>query len=185
MFASSPSPNHRRKEPAMTTHENTRLIPLTQGQLALVDFDDFEKLKGRRWSANKDKGGCFYAVEHKKIKGKKIMNQMHREIVGAKSNEIVDHINHNTLDNRKENLRACSVSENHMNRKKLSGSTSRFKGVYFKKSISKFVARIYKNYKTTELGCYKSEIDAAKAYDAKAIELFGEFALTNKMLGLY
>jgi len=92
--------------------------------------------------------------------------------------KAVDHINHNILDNRKSNLRLCTIQKNSFNRRK-TGQTSKYKGIYFDKSHSKFKSQIKFNKKTYNLGRYYSEIEAARAYDAKAKELFKEFACLN------
>jgi len=106
---------------------------------------------------------------------------------------VVDHINHNTLDNRKKNLRICSQHANCVNRqaakRRSPNRASIFKGVYKTHSRSRGIyqrrerrlweARIFCKGVRYLLGCYKEEIDAARAYDAKARELFGEFACLN------
>lgn len=89
----------------------------------------------------------------------------------------IDHINHNRLDNRKENLRECSSEENGRNKSKRSGTYSKFLGVT--KSRKKWMAQIEKDGKSTYLGVFDSEYEAAKVYDKKAIEIFGEFASLN------
>jgi hypothetical protein len=91
----------------------------------------------------------------------------------------VDHINGDGLCNLRENLRLCTHSENLHNRGKQINNTSGYKGVYFHKQSKKFTAKIRLEGKTTSLGYYDSPIEAAQAYDAKAREIFGEFARTN------
>ena len=92
----------------------------------------------------------------------------------------VDHINHDTLDNRKINLRICTVAENQYNQQiKNVKKTSKYKGVSWSPRHKSFRADIYKGEGHWFLGYYKDEFEAAQAYDKKAIELFGEFARPN------
>jgi len=94
---------------------------------------------------------------------------------------VVDHINGNTLDNRKQNLRICEQRFNAMNRgtRKPEGKTSRFKGVHLDKKSGLWVAAIRKDGHRTSLGYFDREIDAALAYNQAAPEYFGEFAQLN------
>ena len=94
--------------------------------------------------------------------------------------KIVDHINGNTFDNRKCNLRIVNRNQNVWNRSKQnSKTTSKYKGVSYRKDISKWHSRIKFNYKLIHLGHFKNEVDAALAYNNKATELFGEYAKLN------
>ncbi len=94
---------------------------------------------------------------------------------------VVDHINHNGLDNRKENLRICTVAENCRNSRpsKRKNKLSKYKGVSFDKKRKVYRVLIWHNKKQYFLGTFKNETEAAKAYDRKARELFGEFAYLN------
>ena len=94
-------------------------------------------------------------------------------------NEEVDHINNNGLDNRRCNLRLATRQQQNMNRKKLKGCSSRYKGVYWAKNRKKWCVRIEFNAKVMFLGYFESEIKAGKAYDEAAIKYFGEFARLN------
>lgn len=90
----------------------------------------------------------------------------------------IDHIDHNGLNNQSHNLRAVTRSENHMNKRKLEGASSRFKGVYWYKSAKKWQSQIKRNQKEMYIGLFIDEVDAAKAYDTKARELgWPEFGL--------
>ncbi len=151
-----------------------KTIPLTQGKVAIVDDEDYEELSKYNWSALRGGSGVYYA---RRKKDKKMLI-MHRIILNAKYGEMVDHINHNGLDNRKENLRICTNSQNQMNRKRNIG-VSKYKGVHWSKHSNKWRARITKNGKNAHLGLFGSEKDAARAYNKKATILFGEFALLN------
>jgi hypothetical protein len=159
-------------------------IKLTQDKWALVDDEDYDRLNEHKWYADKDGNDKFY-VKRNGNKQKKI--RMHREITNAPKGKVVDHINGNPLDNRKENLRVCSQQENCMNRRHRTDNKSGYKGVrYMKKTkgmineLSKpWMAQIKFNQKVIYLGMYKTKEEAARAYDQKAVELFGEFAQLN------
>lgn len=93
-------------------------IQLTQGKVAIVDDDDFEYLSQWKWQAGRQKNiGSFYAVRTDKGGGKKNTILMHRVVMKTPSNLQCDHIHHNTLDNRKSELRNCTRSENQRNRR--------------------------------------------------------------------
>lgn len=156
--------------------EGARLIPLTQDKFAIVDAEDYELLSRYNWYAAKDKRS-YYAVRN--VKRSRIQIRMHRIILNAPPGLLVDHINHNGLDNRKANLRLCTPFQNSFNQRPRRGTSSEYKGVHFYKRLKKFMASITLNQKRYHLGYFKSEIDAAKAYDRKAMELFGRFAYLN------
>lgn len=149
-------------------------IQLTQGQVALVDDEDFESLNQFKWCAHKH-GNTFYAVRSIYANGKQSI-YMHGAIMGGKG---VDHIDGCGLNNQKSNLRLCTQSQNNMNRNKQGNTSSVYKGVYFSKRDKKWMARIKINRKFIYLGLYNTEVEAAKAYNTKAIELFCEFANLN------
>jgi len=154
----------------------SKLIPLTRGYEAIVDDEDFEWLSQFKW--------CYstgYAVRKKNYK----LLMMHREIMQTPLDMDTDHINRNRLDNRRSNLRIVTTSQNLMNRAKMVGhSTSIYKGV------SKLTPRetqrrnpwracIRIDSRLVHIGLFLDEIEAARAYDAKAREVFGEFAFLN------
>lgn len=142
---------------------------------ALVD-DDFE-LSGNKFVSSQC-GKKFYAARNKRIDGKNKREFLHRIIMEAGIGDIVDHKNRDTLDNRKENLRICTQSQNCANSaKKL--SSNKYKGVTFHKRLNKFSVRLMVNYKNLYFGLFRNEIDAAKKYDEVAKKYFGEFARTN------
>jgi hypothetical protein len=157
-----------------------RRIPLTQGRYAIVDPDDFERLNKHKWHAVRQ-NNTFYAIRCIGPKKNRIRIRMHREIIRPPDHLVVDHINHNGLDNRKANLRPATRAQNNYNRLaiKRKGSTSKYKGVAWKKDKNKWRARIHFNGKLIFLGYFKDEIQAAKAYDKAAKKYYGQFACLN------
>lgn len=160
----------------------SKLIPLTKGHFAIVDDEDFERLKAFRWHAKVCNGTC-YAIRSERVGGRMKTVPMHREIFGAEGMRV-DHRNRNGLDNRRENLRHANASQNGINRGPQKNNTSGFKGVCFDKSVGKWLSKIKKNGRAINLGRFDNPKLAAAAYDKKAIELHGEFAVTNLQLGL-
>src|SRR6185369_1147212 len=103
---------------------------------------------------------------------------LHRIIADAKPGQIVDHINGDTLDNRRSNLRLCTTAENNRNTRG-KNPKSGFKGVYPQFGTNTWQAKITVAGKVLCLGTFKEKEDAAKCYDLAAREHFGEFARTN------
>lgn len=154
-------------------------VPLHGGHMAIVDTADFGLVSAYRWHADIRPAGIIYVRANEPRRGQSCRTLlMHRLILGFPPS-LIDHRNGVTTDNRRCNLRTCTFSQNFMNRKKQPGLTSRFKGVYWDKSRSRWGARIKMNRKTTFLGRFLIEEDAARAYDVAALELFGDFARLN------
>ena len=146
--------------------------------MALVDDCDYEWLNQWKWYAHKQRS-TYYAIRNgRRTATKRQRFFMHRVIMDAPKGMQVDHINHNGLYNRRCNLRLCTNSQNQHNRKPQSGK-SRFKGVSLDKRTNKWQVQIQHNNKRLRLGLFDNEIEAAKAYDAKAEELHREFACLN------
>lgn len=110
--------------------------------------------------------------------------RLHRYVTNALPGEEVDHKDGNKLNNTKENLRRCTKAQNMCNSVKYSTNKSGYKGVSFHKRSGKWQSTIMKNQKKIYIGLFDTPQEAAQAYDNKAKELFGEFAKTNKDLGL-
>jgi hypothetical protein len=151
----------------------TKTINLTnnKGQ-AIVDDADFEWLNKYKWRLS----NAGYADRNTFISGQASIS-MHRQILGLEygDGKECDHINGDRLDNRRENLRIVTRQQNSWNRIKSVGCTSQYKGVHWSARNKKWKSAIRRKH----LGTFTDEADAARAYDAAARELFGEFAHLN------
>ena len=160
-------------------------IPLTRGLVAIVDDEDFEWLNQWKWCARRrlDERTQYAGRQtpDPTRRAKQRMVFMHRLIVECPDGMVVDHINGNGLDNRRSNLRICTHAENLRNRGGNRGSTSKYKGVSrcAGSRSNPWQALIESNRKKYLLGYFPTEEAAARAYDAKALELHGAFARTN------
>lgn len=154
-----------------------RIIPLTQGQMAQVDDEDFERFSKYRWRALRT-SNTFYAVRWGSEPNHHIM--MHHEVLGESpgSGYEVDHRDGSGVNNQQLNLRWVTNKQNQMNRRSFIG-TSQYKGVCWNKASRKWQTQIRVNSRLKYLGRFDSEEDAARAYDAAALEHFGEFARLN------
>lgn len=156
-----------------------KLIELSQGQFARVDDSKFNYLNQFEWSAYKD-GSTFYAKRHVMRQRKRTTISMHREIMDAKWNEIIDHKDGDGLNCQEHNLRRATRSQNGANRNPSKTGASKYLGVSVTKE-NNWKARIRKDKKQITIGIFTDEIEAARAYNDKAIELHGEFAKINKI----
>lgn len=155
-------------------------IPLTQGYFALVDNEDYQWLTQYEWRIIIERHRYYYAGRSAKENWRKCI-LMHRVILNVPKGLQTDHINHNGLDNRKANLRIVTNTQNQYNQQPQRRNTSsRYKGV--KRKGNRWEAAIKHNRKEIFIGSFINEIDAAKAYDKKATELFGEYAWLNSMI---
>lgn len=154
----------------------TREIPLTRGMVALVDDEDYGWLSQWKWYYS----GRGYVCRNVRRDGKNVLLPMHRVIMGEPVGLEVDHKNHNKLDCRRANLRIATHAQNQQNGKKQKTNTSsRYKGVSRHRRTTRWVGGIGYRGRWTYLGVFLTEEDAARAYDAKACEYFGEFACLN------
>jgi hypothetical protein len=156
-----------------------KYIPLTRGSVALVDDEDYDFLMQWKWVESRG-----YAIRRPYM-GKKPNGQsrwgktimMHRVINSTPEGLDTDHINRDTLDNRRQNLRSATVSQNMGNQRPQIGKTSSYKGVYLDRGMWR--AAIQCNKKGKKLGYFLTEEAAAIAYNEAAKKLFGEFARLN------
>ena len=156
-------------------------IQLTQGKVALVDDSDFEYLNQFKWHVNKQ-GNTYYVIRYKRtLLKKRVYESMHRLIMKPDKGFVIDHLDGNGLNNQRNNIRICTVSQNSMNRNKTVKNKSGFKGVIWWERNSTWKAEIRLNKKKIYLGYYENIIDAAKAYNDGAIKYHGEFAKLNKI----
>ena len=156
-------------------------IQLTQGKVALVDDEDYEYLMQWKWYVNNFRGKSYAVRNFKIAKGNRTAILMHREIMIPKKGFVIDHVDSNTLNNLKNNLRICTQGENLTNQKIYKNNKSGYKGVYLCKKGNKYKAEIRKNNIKYFLGFYIEIKDAARAYNEAAIKYHGEFANLNKI----
>lgn len=150
----------------------TAQIALPAGHLLLVDEADAHHFIARPWHAIPARD-TFYAQA-----GDDTNVLAHRLILNAPKGVLVDHANRNGLDNRRANLRLCNQSQNKANRPAPRNNTSGFKGVSRARS-GRWSARITVDYRARALGTFDTAWEAAEAYNAAALEAWGEFALLN------
>jgi hypothetical protein len=157
--------------------QSIKLIPLTKGKTARVDASEYERISANNWMATWNKyTRSYYARRYSKVKDgpPRRMIAMQNEVMS--NGKINDHADRNTLNNVKSNLRPSTVSQNGGNCEKRKHNTSGYKGVVWN---NRWRAQLLVNGKKYHAGYFDDPIDAARAYDRKAIELFGDFACTN------
>jgi len=147
----------------------------------LIDEEDYDKIKDHKWCVFYHPSVNNFYVNRRlcNINGKQKTISLHRTILNAKKGLTVDHINGNTLDNRRQNLRLCKQSNNLKNRKISTKEFKRYKGVSFASKINKYTARISTNNIAIWLGCFKTENDAAIAYNKAAVKYHGKYSRLN------
>lgn len=159
-----------------------KAIPLTNGGVTLIDDEDFEMVSKLKWYWMKTPSvHKRYVASSSSINNKTRMISLHRMLMGFPKGKLIDHKNGDTLDNRKCNLRVCSNAENSRNRRKITGCSSRFKGVHWDKKCKKWHAKIKRDGKTRSLGFFDDEEAAARAYNVAAPLFHGEFAYLNPL----
>jgi len=153
-------------------------IPLTQGKFAKVDPEDYIWLAQFRWHCKTNKNS-LYAVRTITTAGRQRRIFMHRLIMDTPAHLVCDHINHDGVDNRKRNLRNCTITQNNANSRSAAGASSKYKGVSWNKTRRKWAAYIKKDKKQLYLVLFNNETEAAKAYDKAARKYHAEFAALN------
>lgn len=156
-----------------------KTVPLTKGKFALVDDADYEAVSQFKWYAVKI-GRRFYAIRPiRKPDGQKTTQYMHRFLMPGVAE--VDHIDGDGLNNsREKNLRSVTRQQNlqGFQRQRL-GKTSKFRGVCWCRTYSKWLVRIKVDRRNIHVGYFEEELDAARARDAAARKYFGEGASLN------
>lgn len=154
---------------------------LGKGKFSLVDDEDFDNLSKHQWYVTVyGYANCRdYIRGSGRKKQKSTTYIMHRLIMNCPEDKHIDHINHNTLDNRKSNLRIVTQSQNMMNSSSRKGSTSKYLGVGWHNQNHNWRAYIKSAQGYKHIGSFTDEKSAAMAYDRKALELYGEFANLN------
>lgn len=158
-------------------------IALNQNKFTIVDDEDFEHLNQWRWFATK-RGNSFYAERSQRVGKRKLGKskgfKIHRLIMGITDPLVLcDHIDGDGLNNQKSNLRLCNRSQNNCNRRSSKNSSSKFKGVSYHRITKMWQSSMTKDKKSIYIGLFRTEVEAAIAYNKKAIELHGEFANLN------
>jgi hypothetical protein len=147
-----------------------KIISLTRGKEAIVDDEDFEYLSKFKW--------CYCGGERQNYAIRGISNttiRMHTEIMKPPKGLVIDHINGNGLDNRKINLRICTISINLQNSKKHKNNASGFRGVIWNKRAKKWQVSLCGEH----LGTCENIKEAALIYDTAAVLKYGALAKTN------
>lgn len=151
-------------------------IALSKDMVALVDDEDYERLSAVNWHAERAPGErTWYAYRRTIVDGRSLRISMHAEVKPTPDGMMLDHKDHNGLNNQKSNLRPCTYIQNRMNSRPHLGK--KYKGTH--KNKRRFGAQICINEKRTYIGNYGTEEEAARAYDKVAFALYGEFAYLN------
>ena len=167
---------HGKRLPFWSEADQCMFLPLTRGKFAKIDITDAPLVSQHNWFAAPDRG-TWYAVRGGKV-GPRI--RLHHEITGGRvEGMMVDHINRDGLDNRRDNLRVCTPAENTRNRRTPTTNTSGYIGVSWMKRNRKWRARVEVDGARIHIGMFNSALDAAIARDAAAIKFHGEFASLN------
>lgn len=148
------------------------------GRFIIVDDEDYLWLNHWKWNLNSNGRARRTAIKKDNPSGNQTI-LLHRQILGFPK-KIIDHVNGDPLDNRKANLRVCTISQNGFNRGKQRNNRSGYKGVWWHPSTNKWrVAIGLGNREYKYLGLFEDKEEAAKVYDAAAKKYHGEFVKTN------
>lgn len=157
-------------------------IPLTQGKVALIDDADLPLVARYKWHVHKVRKvnvtKWYAATAARKPDGNQTQLLMHRLILGANVGELTDHGDGDGLNNRRLNIRLCTIHDNNRNRHQVTGS-NQYRGVFYDKRSRRWYARIRLNNRSKGLGGHPTPESAAKSYDNAAKEHYGDFAVLN------
>lgn len=150
------------------------IIKLKNNTEIKIDKEDFIKIKDKNLLIKNNK----YVYFNKNG----VSIYLHRFLMRCRKNKVIDHIDGNPLNNKKSNLRICNQGENMRNQKKTNKKkSSKFKGVTYRKDRKAWISSIKLNYESIYLGYYKTETEAALAYNQAAIKYYGKFACLNEV----
>ena len=161
---------------------NASLVLLSNGEHGVVDSCHIEEVNKYLWHAQTmcKEANTWYINRNVKKGDKWGSESLHAFINRLNGlSGHTDHWNRSGWDCRTINLRPCTQSQNNANQAQIPGNTSKYKGVSFVASRNKWVAQLRFNGRYVKVGRFKNEIDAAKAYDKKAFECWGDFAYLN------
>ena len=159
-----------------------KIVPLNNDYYMFIDNTPkaITLYERYHWRAHKDKDGSVYACARIWLPGNRQKRiRFHRELVGAAKGQLVDHRNHDTLDNQEHNLRKCNDAQSTQSRRPFKGR--KFKGVNLHSQIDKWWVRVKANKQSSYLGCFNDLEDALLAYNREAALLHGEFAVLNDL----
>lgn len=153
-----------------------KYIQLTQGKQAIVDDEDYEYLNQFKWYADKKYATRKVSLAEGRDKQVRVRQYLHRAVLrDAPKNQRIDHINGNTFDNRKSNLRPCTPAQNAVNSNMRANNTTGYRGVNWNERDKKWRVIVQKRF----VGNYKDIKEAAQAYNKVAVDMYGEFARLN------
>lgn len=157
-------------------------VPLTQGKVALIDDEDAERVLTYKWTLcaiPRPNKTTYYARRGTQRGGKNKTILLHRFILDAPDGLQVDHINGDSLDNRRSNLRLATNAQNHCNMPATRPNQLGFRGIETMKDGRQFKARIKVEGQIIRIGPFSTPEDAARGYDLMAKHYHGEFATLN------
>ena len=157
-------------------------IKLNNGNVTVVDDEDYEWLNQWKWEYKYDKRCRTAYVERRAyINGKRTTVSMHRIIMGSPKGMQIDHIDHDGCNNQRTNLRICTTAQNQWNARIRQDNNSGYIGVWYDDRRKKWVAEIKANHKHYRLGNFDKAIDAVRAYNEAALKYHGQFATINQL----
>jgi hypothetical protein len=156
-----------------------RRIYLGEGEWTILDPVDYYRFGHFKWHVSGN-NGKFYAVRTYKVDANTTsIRRLHRDIMNAQPGVLIDHRNGNSFDNRQDNLRPATSTQNGYNKRKRKNASSQYIGVSYDKNYKQWVAQISYDGKLHWLGRFTNEIDAARAYDEASKKYHLEFKRLN------